>query len=171
MLDLRAFRDDNSLIQKDLADYLSVSVAFISAVEKGQSKLPGEKLAKLLSNDRGWNTDSLVKEEPNMRPYYDFKTMSGGQDFGGAQIQQVSYSGMTEEQVQQIVKFNLAEYESENRALKIKVQDLSQENAFLKTIIQQMICKLGADIQLPEMAALGNHSCDSHPRNSSKKSQ
>jgi len=154
MLDLRAFRDDNSLIQKDLADYLSVSVAFISAVEKGQSKLPGEKLAKLLSNDRGWNTDSLVKEEPNMRPYYDFKTMSGGQDFGGAQIQQVSYSGMTEEQVKQIVKFNLAEYEAENRALKVKVQDLSQENAFLKLMVTKFMQKLGVDIEIPGMVLL-----------------
>lgn len=154
MLDLRAFRDDNSLIQKDLADYLSVSVAFISAVEKGQSKLPGEKLAKLLSNDKGWNTDSLVKEEPNMRPYYDFKTMSGGQDFGGAQIQQVSYSGMTEEQVQQIVKFNLAEYEAENRALKVKVQDLSQENAFLKLMVTKFMQKLGVDIEIPGMVLL-----------------
>lgn len=156
MLDLRTFRDDNSLLQKDLAEYLEVSVAFISAIEKGLSKLPGEKLSKLLTNDKGWNTDSLIKEEPNMRPYYDFKTMSGGQDFGGAQIQSVSYSGMTEEQVQQIVKFNLAEYESENRALKIKVQDLSQENAFLKTLIQQMVSNLGAELPQRGLALLDN---------------
>lgn len=170
MLDLRAFRDDNSLIQKDLADYLSVSVAFISAVEKGQSKLPGEKLAKLLSNDRGWNTDSLVKEEPNMRPYYDFKTMSGGQDFGGAQIQQVSYSGMTEEQVQQIVKFNLAEYEAENRALKVKVQDLSQENAFLKLMVTKFMQKLGVDIEIPGMVLL-EKPAETQSKGSAKKPQ
>lgn len=170
MLDLRAFRDDNSLIQKDLADYLSVSVAFISAVEKGQSKLPGEKLAKLLGNDRGWNTDSLVKEEPNMRPYYDFKTMSGGQDFGGAQIQQVSYSGMTEEQVQQIVKFNLAEYEAENRALKVKVQDLSQENAFLKLMVTKFMQKLGVDIEIPGMVLL-EKPAETQSKGSAKKPQ
>lgn len=59
------FRKENNLYQKDLAAYLGVTVGFISAIERGESKLPEEHLQTLLANDKGWNTERLsasVKE-------------------------------------------------------------------------------------------------------------
>ena len=52
MVDLKLFRETNNLLQKDLAEFLGVSIAFISSIEKGQAKLPSDKLVKLLDNDR-----------------------------------------------------------------------------------------------------------------------
>lgn len=138
MVDLKEFRESNGLLQKELAAYLGVSVAFISAIEKGQSKLPGEKLVKLLDNDKGWNTDSLVAQSPRLRPYYDMKTMNGGQDFGGGQFNAPIYCGKSDEDIDRIVKLNLAEYEAENRALRVKVQDMARENAFLRTMLTRL---------------------------------
>ena len=59
-VNLKAFRLSNELSQKDLAEYLEVSIAFISSIERGLSKLPAEKLARLLENDREWETASLI---------------------------------------------------------------------------------------------------------------
>lgn len=58
------FRKDNNLYQKEIAAYLGVTVGFISAIERGESKLPEEHLKKLLANDKGWNTERLT---PSMK--------------------------------------------------------------------------------------------------------
>jgi len=139
MVDLKLFRDANNLLQKDIAEYLGVSIAFISSIEKGQAKLPSEKLIRLLDNDRNWDTDSLVSGNTRMRPYYDMKTMNGGQDFGGAQFNAPIYCGNSDEDVERIVKLNMAEYEAENRALRMKVQTMSNELAFLRTMCRELL--------------------------------
>lgn len=54
------FRKENNLYQKDLAAYMGVTIGFISAIERGESKLPEEHLQRLLANDRGWNTEKLL---------------------------------------------------------------------------------------------------------------
>ena len=154
MIDIKCFREKNGLLQKDLAEYLGVSIAFISAVEKGQSKLPGEKLTKLLDNDKGWDTDYLVSGNPRLRPYYDFKTMHGGQDFGGGQFNAPIYCGNSDEDIERIVKLNMAEYEAENRSLRVKVQSLSNENAFLRTICRELLSAVKTDSPIIESALL-----------------
>lgn len=154
MVDIKSFREKNCLHQKDLAEYLGVSVAFISAVEKGQSKLPGEKLAKLLDNNKGWDTDYLVSGSPRVRPYYDFKTMHGGQDFGGGQFNAPIYCGNSEEDIERIVKLNMAEYEAENRSLRVKVQSLSSENAFLRTVCRELLSAVRTDSPIKKSALL-----------------
>lgn len=154
MIDIKSFREKNGLLQKDLADYLGVSIAFISAVEKGQSKLPGEKLTKLLDNDKGWDTDYLISGNPRLRPYYDFKTMNGGQDFGGSQFNAPIYCGNSDEDIERIVKLNMAEYEAENRSLRVKVQSLSNENAFLRTICRELLGAVKTDSPIRESILL-----------------
>lgn len=61
MIDLKGFRKTNNLTQLESGDFLGVQKAFICAVEKGRNKLPDDKLSKLLSNDRGWDTTLLTK--------------------------------------------------------------------------------------------------------------
>lgn len=59
--DLRKFRLANNLSQPEVADYLGVGKAFISQVERGVSKLPLDKYARLLQNDKGWDTSMLTE--------------------------------------------------------------------------------------------------------------
>jgi transcriptional regulator with XRE-family HTH domain len=59
MIDLRGFRDANSLSQKDVAIYLGVSRSFVGQVEAGFSKLSQVKIDKLIANDKGWDVSCL----------------------------------------------------------------------------------------------------------------
>lgn len=63
MTDLKAFRKVNSLLQKDLADYLGVSREFISMAESGKAPLPYNHLRKLLDNEKGWDVSMLSVQE------------------------------------------------------------------------------------------------------------
>lgn len=54
MIDLKAFRKANFLGQRDLADFLGVTVPSVSAYETGRAILSKEYEKKLLTNDRGW---------------------------------------------------------------------------------------------------------------------
>lgn len=63
MIDLKAFRKENNLLQKDIADYLGVSREFVSMAESGKATLPYNHLRKLLDNKNGWNTNSLTDED------------------------------------------------------------------------------------------------------------
>ena len=62
MIDLKGFRKQNKLSQKDLAEALGVSRSFIGQVEAGFSKLPDDKLDKLLANTNGWDVSMLIVE-------------------------------------------------------------------------------------------------------------
>jgi transcriptional regulator with XRE-family HTH domain len=63
MVDLKTFRKKNGITQKELAKFLGITHGFISQVELGKSRLPEDKLEKLLNNDRGWAVDDLVEAE------------------------------------------------------------------------------------------------------------
>lgn len=60
MIDLKEFRKCNGLSQKDVAEFLGVSRSFIGQVEAGFSKLPSDKIDKLLANDNGWDVSCLI---------------------------------------------------------------------------------------------------------------
>lgn len=62
MVDLKTFRKVNGLTQMNVAAFLGVSAPFITKVERGDNKLPDDKLNKLLSNDRGWDTSMLTAD-------------------------------------------------------------------------------------------------------------
>ena len=59
MVELKAFRKENGLLQKDVADYLGVSREFVSLAESGKAPFPYNHLRKLLDNDKGWNVSML----------------------------------------------------------------------------------------------------------------
>ena len=63
MIDLKAFRIANNLTQGGLGEYLGIQKSFVSQIEHGNSRLPKDKLTKLLSNDEGWDTSMLLPEE------------------------------------------------------------------------------------------------------------
>lgn len=65
MIDLKGFRKANKIKQQELAKYLKVSRGFISLVEIGSSKLPEDKLEKILANECGWDTTMLLAEPHN----------------------------------------------------------------------------------------------------------
>lgn len=65
VISIKAFREANDLFQRDVAEYLGVSVAFVSAAERGYAKLPDDKLELLRNNDRGWDTASLIQDTPS----------------------------------------------------------------------------------------------------------
>lgn len=56
--DFKLFIDENKIKQNALAEYLGVSPAFITQLVQGLRKLPEEKLALILTNNK-WNTDML----------------------------------------------------------------------------------------------------------------
>ena len=58
-LNLTNFRQENNLLQKELADFLGVSRGYISMVESGKSHLSKENIKKILSN-KSWNSDTLT---------------------------------------------------------------------------------------------------------------
>lgn len=62
MADIKAFRRANNLRQRELADYLGVSITFISHAETGISKLPKEKYFQILNNNNGWDVSMLLAE-------------------------------------------------------------------------------------------------------------
>ena len=61
MKDLKQFRKANHLKQADLAEFLEVSRAFIAMVETGKTKMPSEKVSKILNNPYGWDTSEFTE--------------------------------------------------------------------------------------------------------------
>ena len=97
-VNLRAFRMTNELSQKEVAEYLEVSIAFISSIERGQAKLPLEKLAKLLDNDRDWETSCLLEQGgKGTRIHHDHRIISNNiEGEFNAPIHNNNYSGSGE---------------------------------------------------------------------------
>ena len=62
LLDLKRFRNDKNLTQKDVADLLGVTQVFISRVEKGEKQIPQEKMV-ILQSKYGYITDYFIEEK------------------------------------------------------------------------------------------------------------
>ena len=99
-VNLKAFRLSNELSQKDIAEYLDVSIAFISSIERGLSKLPGEKLIRLLENDRDWETAPLLEAgNRGMQVHNDHRTISNNMEGEfNAPVHNNNYSGFSDEE-------------------------------------------------------------------------
>ena len=84
MVDLKAFRRKNNLLQKDLATYLGISREFISMVESGKAVLPRNHICKLLNNDKGWDTSAIQEQESAGKKkiplYNDVATIGGNNE-------------------------------------------------------------------------------------------
>ena len=81
VIDLKGFRAVNKIQQAELADFLAVSIPFISQIENGKRDLPESQLSKIMLNQRGWDTSVIwkeVEEKRNMIPIYDDVATIGG---------------------------------------------------------------------------------------------
>lgn len=90
MFDLKRFRKDKNLTQKDMADILSCGQAFISHVEKGIKDLPQDKrnileerFGNICSYDMG-NITSINKEQKQPKKVEEVRTDAKDLLFAGA---------------------------------------------------------------------------------------
>ena len=155
LINMKAFRVSNDLSQKEVAEYLDVSIAFISAVERGQAKLPAEKLARLLENDREWETSSLIDSPDRAsRVHNDYRTMSGiGQNFEGDFNAPVhNYNGYSEKEFEKELRSRLEKKDLQIAALEAENLSLRQQLALAlsdKKWLQDLIARSGLKA-LPE---------------------
>lgn len=155
LINMKAFRVSNDLSQKEVAEYLDVSIAFISAVERGQAKLPAEKLARLLENDREWETSSLIDSPDRAsRVHNDYRTMSGiGQNFEGDFNAPVhNYNGYSEKEFEKELSSRLEKKDLQIAALEAENLSLRQQLALAlsdKQWLQDLIARSGLKA-LPE---------------------
>lgn len=94
-VDLKQFRKTNGLYQKEVAEYLGVTIGFISAVERGESKLPAAKLEQLLNNSKGWDTAWLeggVSSKDLDKLKQQVKRLSGQLDALRKQLREKDYT-------------------------------------------------------------------------------
>ena len=132
LVNMKAFRVANELSQKEVAEFLHVSIAFISAVEHGQAKLPAEKLALLLENDRDWETSTLIDQpEKGMRIHNDHRTISSiGQNFEGDFHAPVNnYNGYSEEEFKKELRHVTELKDQQIASLEAEVASLRQQLA------------------------------------------
>ena len=131
LVNMRAFRAMNELSQKDIAEYLEVSIAFISAVERGQAKLPAEKLVRLLENDRDWETSALIDQaDKGTRIHHDYRNI--GQSIEGefnAPIHNNNYNGFSDEEFEKELKRRTELKDQQIAALEDEIKSLRQQLA------------------------------------------
>ena len=141
MVDLRAFRICNKLKQRDISEFLQLSIGFISAVERGASRLPAEHLASLLENDKGWDTTYLLHGDPMRGNHYDNRhidqIMQNFESPSNCPINQ--YQGYSKEDVEREVRQKLSVATIQIEALEKENLKLEQENAYLRSINERLM--------------------------------
>lgn len=118
MIDLKAFRKANHLTQIDLADYLGVGQGFISQIEKGDRPLPRESISRILANPYDWDVSMLTEESRDSKPELVAEYRPHLSD------------------VEILLREMLAEERARVDALQERINELIEENARLKTLIE-----------------------------------
>lgn len=126
-MEVRAFLKANGLKQRELAHYLGVTEAAISNVVKGKSDFAEENLIKILNNPHGWDVSMLV-ETPDQEP----------QGLVAQHIPQLS-------NVEILLRDLLAEERAKNDSLQDRINELIEENARLRTLLESK--RKGGDAQ------------------------
>lgn len=145
-VNMKGFRVMNDLSQKEVAEYLEVSIAFISAVERGQAKLPAEKLVRLLENDRDWETTPLLEEtDRGMRIHNDRRSI--GNNIEGefnAPVHNNNYNGFSDEEFENELKRRtelkdqqIASLEAEIESLRLQLDREISRNERLMGILEK----------------------------------
>lgn len=60
-MDIRKFRKANNISQKDLADFSGVTQGAVSQWESGLTNIPSSIFQKIMLNDKGWDTSTLLE--------------------------------------------------------------------------------------------------------------
>lgn len=115
---VREFLQANNLKQRELAQYLGVTEAAISNVVKGKSDFSEENLIKILNNPHGWNTSML--------------TESSDEEINERARPVAERANSLEDLLREI----LARQEKKIDALQERINELIEENARLKTLIE-----------------------------------
>lgn len=118
MIDLKAFRKANHLTQIDLADYLGVGQGFISQIEKGDRPLPRESISRILANPYNWDVSMLTEQARDSKPELVAEYRPHLSD------------------VEILLREMLAEERARVDALQERINELIEENARLKTLIE-----------------------------------
>jgi transcriptional regulator with XRE-family HTH domain len=125
-MEVRAFLKANGLKQRELAHYLGVTEAAISNVVKGKSDFAEENLIKILNNPHGWEVSMLVT--PDQEP----------QELKAQHIPQLS-------NVEILLRDLLAEERAKIDSLQDRINELIEENARLRTLLESE--RKGGDAQ------------------------
>ena len=125
-VNLKAFRLANELSQKEIAEYLEVSIAFISSIERGLSKLPVEKLVRLLDNDRDWETAPLLDQGGrSTQIHHDHRTISNNMEGEfNAPVHNNNYCGFSDEQFERELQLRTAAKDQQIARLETEVESL-----------------------------------------------
>ena len=131
LVNMKAFRVMNELSQKEVAEFLEVSIAFISAVERGQARLPADKLVRLLENDKDWETSALIDQDgKGARIHHDHRTI--GQNIEGefnAPVHNNHYNGYSEEEFERELQRRTELEDQQIAALEAEIQRLRMDLA------------------------------------------
>ena len=115
---IKTFRKCNKISQVALAEYLAVTQGFISQIEKGVCPVPDWVISKILENPYNWKVDMwIVNEEQNAPALV------------AEHIPQLS-------NVEILLRDMLAEKEAKIDALQERINDLIEENARLRTLME-----------------------------------
>ena len=120
---VREFLKANSLKQRDLANYLGVTEAAISNAVKGKSSFSEENLIKILKNPYNWNVSMLAETE--------VETQSRD-----SEPKLVAEPKPQLSNVEILLRDLLAEERARVDALQERINELIEENARLKTLIE-----------------------------------
>ena len=114
---VREFLKVNNLKQVELSRYLGVTEAAISNVVKGKSEFSEENLIKILNNPNGWDT-SMLTQSRDSKP------------------ELVAENKPQLSNVEILLREMLAEERARVDALQERINELIEENARLKTLIE-----------------------------------
>lgn len=115
---LDEFLYKNRLKSSDLVEFWGVTKGVVSQILNGTTKLPTKRLEELLNNPHGWDVSMLTEESRDSKP-----------ELVAEQKPQLS-------NVEILLRDMLAEKEAKIDILQERINELIEENARLKTLIQ-----------------------------------
>lgn len=117
-IDFKRFMFEQKIKQSVLAQYLGVSEGYISQVASGKKQLSDENFSKVLNNPYGWDVSMLTEESRDSKPELvtEYKPQLSN--------------------VEILLRDMLAEKEAKIDVLQEKINELIEENARLKTLIE-----------------------------------
>ena len=145
-VNMKGFRVVNELSQKEVAEYLEVSIAFISAVERGQAKLPADKFLRLIENDQDWETAPLLDQgDKGTRVHIDHRNISNNiEGEFNAPIHNNNYNGFSDEEFEkelsrrtELKDQQIASLEAEIESLRLQLAREVSRNERLMGILEK----------------------------------
>ncbi len=145
-VNMKGFRVVNELSQKEVAEYLEVSIAFISAVERGQAKLPADKFLRLIENDQDWETAPLLDQgDRGTRVHNDHRNISNNiEGEFNAPVHNNNYNGFSDEEFEkelsrrtELKDQQIASLEAEIESLRLQLAREVSRNERLMGILEK----------------------------------